>query len=151
MGGVEYLIQPALLGGTIMKLICQTILVLLASSFCLTIQAQTLPTDDCVGAVSDALDILKFEPLTMTEVICVNDKSGTQMYVYYECRTESTIDQDYYLQAAVGDGKFCRVNYRSGQGDCTSLTGSFEQKLSGKQVSATRRELADFCQNMPTP
>lgn len=133
-----------------MKLVNQIILVLLASSFCLTIHAQT-PTDDCVKEVADALLILENQPLAMTEVICLTSKSSTEMYVYWDCKKESTIKQDYYLQAAVGNGKFCRVNYRPGQGDCTSVTGSFEQQLSRKEVSAKRRELADFCHNLAVP
>ena len=84
------------------------------------------------------------------EVICMTKKGEVVMLVSWTCPEEADIYQDFYLLAAVSGtgGKACRVDYQTEAGNCTIDPGHFRQALQGKEFSAKKRELADFCQGL---
>jgi len=138
------------------KYIYQAVPALLFSIFSLTASAQVVPADDCVSQTSNAYDFLNSAlDSNSVEVTCLTNKGATEMYVTWNCPPEIDAEADYILIAAVtknvgGLKNACYVYYGPQIGNTCHFGSEFRPfALSGKEVSATRRELADFCASKP--
>lgn len=139
-----------------MKFRYQLVLVFSLSSFCLNVSAQVEPADDCVSQAANAFNFLHSAlDQNTVEVTCLTGKGATEMYVTWDCPPEIDEDADYLLQVAVtknvqGNAKACYVAYNPGTGaNCNFGNAFIVFPLSGKESSATRRDLADYCHSLP--